>query len=411
MTKQPLRILLIGINYAPEHSGIAPYTTDAAQHLAAEGHEIRVLTGVDHYPHWRPPRKMRWHLRLHEKRRGVYVTRLRHYVPRRQSALRRSLYEITFGAHVAVAANWRPDVVVAVVPSLLGTAAASWYAKRWGVPFVVWVQDLMGKAAAQSGISGGRALARLTAALERSVLRSADRVLVVSDAFRSHVRAAGVPDALIVTLPNWSHVPSPAASRDETRRRLGWDDGRLVAVHTGNMGLKQDLANVVAAGELAARQRLPVRFVLVGDGSQRGRLAALASAVPTVDVLPPVDDDGYIDLLAAADVLLVNERASLLDMSLPSKLTSYFVAGRPVVAATHTSSGTAREVLRAGAGRVVEPANPQALLEAVRLLGEDPQRSSDAGKRAQLFAQANLTREAGVRTFADMVTGVCARDR
>src|SRR5438270_13568418 len=95
-----LRILIVGINYAPEHAGIAPYTTEAAEYWASQGHEVRVLTGVDHYPHWSVPKDMKARRRLRERRNGVDVVRLKHYVPNRQTALRRARYAVTFGLHV-----------------------------------------------------------------------------------------------------------------------------------------------------------------------------------------------------------------------------------------------------------------------------------------------------------------------
>ena len=49
------RVLVVGINYAPEHTGIAPYTTQACDHLAASGAEVLALAGVPHYPHWTVP--------------------------------------------------------------------------------------------------------------------------------------------------------------------------------------------------------------------------------------------------------------------------------------------------------------------------------------------------------------------
>src|SRR4051794_17940627 len=153
-----LKIDIIGINYAPEHSGIAPYTTDAAEHLAQQGHQVRMWTGVDHYPHWTVPPHARWRRSTQDVQNGVEVTRLRHYVPRRQSALRRLTYEVTFGAHVATAAaRSAPDVILAVVPSLMGALVATRLADRANVPLITWVQDLMGQAAAQSGIAGGGA--------------------------------------------------------------------------------------------------------------------------------------------------------------------------------------------------------------------------------------------------------------
>ena len=65
----------------------------------------------------------------------------------------------------------------------------------------------------------------------------------------------------------------------------------------------------------------------MGDGNQRAHLRELAGGLPNLDFLPPADDADFPDVLAAADVLAVTQRASVLDMSVPSKLTSYFAAG------------------------------------------------------------------------------------
>src|SRR3954469_18599712 len=101
MNDQPdrrLAIDIVGINYAPEHSGIAPYTTDAAEHLASQGHRVRVWTGGAPYPHWSVPADMRCRRASTDRRNGVEINWLRHHVPRRQSAVRRMMYEATFGA-------------------------------------------------------------------------------------------------------------------------------------------------------------------------------------------------------------------------------------------------------------------------------------------------------------------------
>src|SRR3954447_23139003 len=96
------RVLVVGINYAPEHTGIAPYTTQACEFLGSLGADVRVLTGVPHYPSWSVPREFRFRLRTRETRNGIDLRRLRHTVPRRQTALRRGLYEATYGLQVGV---------------------------------------------------------------------------------------------------------------------------------------------------------------------------------------------------------------------------------------------------------------------------------------------------------------------
>jgi hypothetical protein len=88
-----VRNLVTAINYWPEISGDAPYTSMFAERLATLGHDITVLTGLAHYPdgHIRAPNRGR--LAVAENRTGVTIRLPAHFVPSKQSALRRALYE------------------------------------------------------------------------------------------------------------------------------------------------------------------------------------------------------------------------------------------------------------------------------------------------------------------------------
>jgi len=399
------KVLVCGINYAPEHAGIAPYTTQACEYFTVHGAEVLALTGVPHYPSWTVPDRYRRLWRSDETQAGVRLRRLRHYVPARQSALRRASYEATFGARVATQRlPWSPDVVVAVVPSLLGAAAAAWMAQRHGARLVLWVQDLMGLAAARSGIAGGSRVAAITGLVERSVLRRADVVLVLNHAFRSHVVRAGVPEERVWLVRNWTHISGPSGDRPSVRRRLGWADDDVIALHTGNMGLKQGLENVVEAARESAGG--PVRFVLMGDGNQRVHLEEIGRGVSALSFLPPATRSDFPDVLAAADVLLVNERASAVDMSLPSKLTSYFRAGVPVVAAVPLAGGTARELKRSGAGRLVPPDNPKALVAELRALVADSSACVRYGASALRYVEENLSAASSLGRIALAISNI-----
>jgi colanic acid biosynthesis glycosyl transferase WcaI len=404
------RVLIVGINYAPEYCGIAPYTTAAAEHLVAHGDDVLVFTGVPHYPHWTVPDGFQGRLRMEERTAGVDVRRLRHFVPSRQSAWKRGLYEATFGAAVlAQRLPWRPDVVLAAVPSLLGAAAAAMVAGRESVPLGVWVQDLMGPAAAQSGISGGGQVAVLAHNVERWLLPRAAGVAVISDSFRSYVKSLGVPPERLHRIPNWCHIEPPRGDRELIRKRLGWPDDVVVALHSGNMGLKQGLENIVEAARLAHVRGEKVRFVFVGDGSQRETLEALGAQLPTLDFVSPAPCEDYAEILAAADVLVVNERVGVLDMSLPSKLTSYFLAGRPVVAAVHPEGGTAGEIRDSRAGYVVAGGQPEALLDTVCCVAKDPDLAAHLGARGRSYAQSHLNVQIAMKRFDHFIESLIPR--
>jgi len=177
----------------------------------------------------------------------------------------------------------------------------------------------------------------------------------------------------------------------------------VIALHSGNMGLKQGLENIVAAAKISAHEAPHVRFVLMGDGSQRAALEALGDGLPTLSFLPPANDLDFPDVLAAADILLVNERASAVDMSLPSKLTSYFRAGMPVIAAVPGLGGTAREVNRSGAGIVVAPEQARSLLEGVVALAGDADLLQVFSAAARRHCDRNLDATRSLRRFTALI--------
>jgi colanic acid biosynthesis glycosyl transferase WcaI len=382
-------ILIIGINYRPETTGIAPYTSDLAEHLAAGGHRVTVITGFAHYPAWRlEPGERR--LRAVESRDGVRVLRRRHYVPRSQSAIRRAAYEATFLIHGALSRPERPDVVFGVIPSLSGGLLARFFAARARAPYSLIFQDLMAPAARQSGIGGGARVAGATAALERWATARARTVAIASDSFRPYLQEIGVEEHRIFDLPNWSHLGAPTADRAATRDRLGWPADYSVVLHAGNMGLKQGLEQVVEAARRADALAAPVMFVLMGEGSQRTTLEAKARGIKRLRFLPFQPEDEVPNVLDAADVFLVSERATVIDMSLPSKLTSYFAAGRPIVAAVPPEGSTAREILQAGAGVIVSIGDVEELNGVVASLKEDPEWAGRLGAAGRRYAESAL---------------------
>ncbi|WP_029430298.1 WcaI family glycosyltransferase [Blastococcus sp. URHD0036] len=365
-----LRVLVLGLNYAPETTGIAPYTTGMVRFLADAGHEVHAVTGLPHYPQWSlsegyAPRTYR------TVEDGVHHLRVPHPIPRTPSGRTRILMEAAFAARAATVRVPRPDVVLAVSPALLTVAAALGRRLTGGTPVGVVVQDLYSRAAVEVSALTGREAAA-TAALERRLLRAADGVAAIHDRFRESLVRLGVDDDRITTIRNWTHVRSATGDPLALRRELGWRDDEVIALHAGNMGAKQGLESVVEAARTAQARGLPVRFVFLGDGHQRRSLETLAGDLRTLQFLDPLPDGVFETALRAADVLVLNERPEIAEMCVPSKLTSYFAAGRPVVAATSPLSASAAEMTASGGGLRVAPADPAALLDAVvRIAGDD----------------------------------------
>jgi colanic acid biosynthesis glycosyl transferase WcaI len=387
-----MRLLIAGVNYAPEETGIAPYTTGLAEHLVQRKHRVTVITGVPSYPQWRVYPKYRRVLRTQEHRGGVDVRRVRNYVPRRQSTVRRGLYEVSFLlGGMSMLGLPKPDAVIGVEPSLSGGLLARLAAKRLDCPYGLIFQDLTGPAASQSGVGTGRA-AGLIGDAEAWIARGATAVGIIAEGFRPHLEALGIAPERIHRVRNWQHVEEPTEDRSTIRRRLDLPVNAVICLHAGNMGYKQGLTNVVECARLAAEADPRLLFVLMGDGNQRHQLVALAQRhrLPNLRFVPIQPAEQFSSVLAAADILLVNQKASVTNMSLPGKLTSYLASGRPVVAAVSPESETARELMDTGSGVLVSPDQPGLLLETIRKLEADTDRQEQLGAAASRYARNAL---------------------
>lgn len=314
--------------------------------------------------------------------------------------------ELTFGLQLLTAGWNSPSVVVCVSPPLVAAALAGMRVRLTpGRPaFGVLVHDVYSRAAVEA-CDARSPTARSLRELESALLRLADGVAVIHDGFvRGLVDDLRVDPHRIRTIRNWNHVdaPDPSAS-EEFRARHGWAVDDVVVLHAGNMGAKQGLENVIEAAELSSRRGSRARFVLLGDGNQRRRLQASYSEVDTLEFLPPVSEDEFPAALGAADVLLVNERPGVAQMAVPSKLTTYFRSGKPIVAATDSGGFTAMEVAASGAGICVPAGRPDLLLDEAIRLGTDLELALELGAKGQQYCAETLSATAALDRYEQWI--------
>jgi colanic acid biosynthesis glycosyl transferase WcaI len=402
---RPVRVVILGINYAPEPTGIAPYTSGLAIGLAERGHEVLVLTGQPHYPYWKRDASSS-DFRSEVRMDGVRVRRFKHPVPRRLSWIRRGAMELAFGLQLLTTRWGRPEVVICVTPPLLAAAMSLYRARlSWPRPAIgILVQDLYSRGISETGAASGLT-ARVMRLVESHTMRMSDGVSVIHQGFAKNLTDdLRVDTQHIREIRNWTHIATPdAATSAALRSAHGWGYDEIIVLHAGNMGYKQGLENVIAAAALAHRTNCRVRFVLLGDGNQRAILQAKAAGVPTVEFLPPVSEDNFPALLGAADVLLVNERLGVAQMSVPSKLTSYFSAGKPILAATDAGGLTASELAASGAGVCVPADRPDLLLREAIHLGTDRELAALLGGAGRHYCDELLTQEVALDRYEQWV--------
>jgi colanic acid biosynthesis glycosyl transferase WcaI len=377
-----VKIILWGINYAPESIGIAPFNRELCEYLTDRGHEVSAVTSFSYYPRWRkePADRGRWHRA--ETTGGVSVHRCWCYVPAVVTSLRRIVHEMSFGfvSTLRILALPRADVYVVVSPPL-GLGFFAWIAttlKR--SRFIFHVQDLQPDAAVGLGMLKRGWLVRALYRLERLAYAKATVVSGISDGMITAFRKKGVPSTKRVLLPNWlrmAPVSGPELpDRSEARRRFGIADGTLLAIYAGNLGRKQSLEILIEAASLLMAWppavATKVKLIIAGDGAARPDLEQCLRSHPGVDVelLPLLSDANYAALLSAADVALITQAAGTGQFFFPSKLLSVLAANLPVVAVADDSSELSRAIRAGGFGRAVQPGDAAGLAAVLRSLGE-----------------------------------------
>ncbi|GHB63006.1 WcaI family glycosyltransferase [Persicitalea jodogahamensis] len=411
-----MRILIYGINYAPELAGIGKYTGEMAAWLAGRGHEISVITAMPYYPEWRvqePYPGKGWQC---EEREGVRVYRCPLYVPKEVTSLRRILHEFSF---LASSLRWwlsflfkkKFDLVISISPPFhLGFLALA-YARLRGSQLVTHVQDLQVDAAKELGMIRNERLLALMFRAERLILRGSTAVSTISPGMRRKIVEKGIPADKVLMIPNWVDTEKikPIPRAESLRTELGIGSEKKVVLYAGNTGEKQGLEMVVEVAAQLAHHR-DLLFVFVGSGGGRERLEALVQerCLTNVRFFPLQPYEKLSALLAMADLHLVLQKKAASDLVMPSKLTGILAAGGCAIVTALPGTSLYQIIREHDMGLLVAPESAEALRHGIeQALATD---LSAYRSNARTYAENQLGRTAILAKMEESLLRLTDRD-
>jgi colanic acid biosynthesis glycosyl transferase WcaI len=333
------RVLIYGINYAPEPLGVGRYSGELGAYLARHDFNVDALTAVPHYPGWAVRDNYRNAYSV-EQIENVRVIRCPIYLNKRMRGVWRLLAPLSFAISSAPIAAWhiltkKPDVVLCVEPTLFSAPTALIAGWMTGARRVLHVQDLEVDAAFAVGHIGGNFLKRCALFLERIVLTSFDQVITISNQMRSGLQRKGVESSRLILIRNWVDFGKikPLADVTQYRAELGIQPDLFVVLYSGNIGLKQALPVLLeAAKHLVTNASLA--FVISGDGPEKSNLMQIYGHLPNVRFLPTQPEDRLCELLNVADVHVLPQLPGTTGLVLPSKLGGMLASGKPCIVMT-----------------------------------------------------------------------------
>jgi glycosyltransferase involved in cell wall biosynthesis len=323
-----------------------------------------------------------------------------------------AFFAFTLSAATAVLRCGQPDVVIATSPPLVA-AIPGWLAARWHRARLVFeIRDLWPESAVTTGVlRQGSLLTRVLYRLERWACRAADRINVLTPAFRDDlVRRGLAPADKIVFVPNGADLdlfrPEPA---DPTvRAELGWGD-RFVVMYAGAHGRANAIGQLVETAALL-RDRPDILIASVGDGPERTRHEAAARERGLTNILfaGPQPKERMPALVNACDVgAAVLQANPTFRTVYPNKVFDYMACEKPTLLAI---DGVARQLVcdEARAGVFAEPENARALAESIKRLADDPAGRAVMGRQGRAWVQENAGREALAARYVEVLRGLLA---
>jgi colanic acid biosynthesis glycosyl transferase WcaI len=405
-----MHALLVCPVYPPEPATSATTTQDLAEGLLHSGHTVTVITAFPNRPQGRIyagySRRFR---QVEYPSPSLTVVRMFSTFAPAPTFLGRSMENLTFGLSTLLAPSFhRADVVYGNTWPLMASALLTAYCRLHKVPLVLNVQDIYPESAIGLGIlSGEGKIVQWLRLLDAWIGRQTTYLVTLSQEFANFYREARkIPPEKIKIVSNWMDGekirPSPRVGR--FRKSYGISPETFVVMYAGNVGAVAGVQNLIRTAALLKDEFRPT-FVIAGDGSARPECETLARELGAENVkfVYPLPRSEVSDVQAAADLLVLPTQPAGALTSVPSKLISYMLSGRPVLAAVSPHSDTAHILKDAQAGIVIPPAAPAIMaIEIQNLMGKG-HLLKKMGQKARIYAVKNFNKETCVQQLVKLL--------
>lgn len=392
-----MKILYVSQYFPPEMGAPAARVYELSREWARLGHDVTVLTGFPNHPVGKVFEGYRGEWVRRETVDGIKVVRVPIFAAANKGFFRRVLNYVSFflsACTFGLFLTERPDVLIGTSPQFLTAVAALFLSFLKRVPFVFEVRDLWPRSIVEVGaMKKDSFVIKVLEKVEHFLYKHADYIVPVTDSFVKEIGAHGIPSERMAVITNGVDLnlfqPRP---RDEARTALGLPPGFLVT-YVGTHGMAHGLDLVL---DIAKRVEPDgIRFLLVGEGAEKARLKARAAAekIENVTFWDQQPRDRVAKIYAASDLCLVLLRnLPLFNTVIPSKIFEFMGAGRPILT---TVDGESRGILeRAGAGTFSPPENPEALIQAIETMRNEPDRLAVMGQNGREFVERHYSRPA-----------------
>jgi len=400
------KIILYGMNFAPEITGVGKYTGEIADYLTGQGAHVTVVTTPPHYPGW-SVRDGYTNSYSVERKKDTTIFRVPLFLKENMGGIWRLIAPLSFAATSAPVVLWnilrhRPQFVICVEPTLFASPLAILAAKAVGARTVLHVQDLEVDAAFAVGHLKSLSVLKKAAYLfEKYTLKGFDRIITISDRMAARLTQKTGKAEQVAIVRNWVDLEHiyPLGRNSAYRQELGYADDDFIVLYSGNIGAKQGLDTLLDAASKLDQQG-KIKFIIAGEGPSKRALVEKYGKLAHVSFLPFQPYEKFNEFMNLASLHALPQERGAADLVLPSKLGGMLASGAPVVVTA--DEGTELANFLGDSAIITPPGDADALSRAI-VQASKGDREDWKDRRADLSRK--LSKEDGCISFINAVTG------
>jgi colanic acid biosynthesis glycosyl transferase WcaI len=395
-----MRVVLVSSVYPPEPVTSASTSHSLACELAKRGHEVTVITSYPNRPGGRVYQGFRRRLIAHhEMKDGIEIVRCFSTTSRTSTLLSRLAENLSFGifAGLEMARMRRPGVIYVSAWAIFAKGIVSWVAGVRRIPVVLSIHDVYPESLVSlKKLNPGTPIFRLLRWLDTCTARAAAALVVISkSAEKIYSRDREITYERIHRIADWRAIEPPPQQEIAQRQRSLWGIGTdtFLIVFAGNIAASCGIESVISVvSKLGDKSQ--AHLVIAGSGSALESCQRVAGQYKSgrVKFSGPFLANEDLLILSAGDILILPTQGDQSLLSMPSKLISYMMSGRPVLATARRESDLAKIVNEAGCGWLVEPGDSEALAQHLDTIA--------AMERTELTRMGSLGRQYALTHFS-----------
>jgi len=373
MTINGERILVIGINFSPELTGIGKYTGEMVQWLVKEGYSCNVITGFPYYPDWKikDPYKGFFYKKEFTEGGRLKIYRCPLYVPKAPNGLKRVLHDASFFLSsllivIIFLLKKRNQHIICIAPPFHIGFLALFYRLIKGGKIIYHIQDMQIEAARDLKVLKPDWIFTFLFALEKVILSHVDIISTISQGMLKKVSAK--VNKPVILFPNWAETEAlfPMPKNEELKKELGFDPQDKIILYSGAIGEKQGLESLIRVAKQVEDNR-NIKIVICGAGPYKDKLIHFAkeNMLTNIRFLPLQGKDVFNSFLNLADAHLVLQKKEAGDLVMPSKLLNILSVGGLAIVMANPGTSLFEIINGFNMGVIIPPEDELALKQAI----------------------------------------------